>query len=119
MIKLSHSEFYVMRIIWKKGKATSFDILNSIKETNDISPNSVRTLLSRLLRKKAIEITEKNGKTYVYKALLNKQEFINAETDHFIETVFNGSKEDLLLTYYKEGKLTKQYLIELYHKLEE
>ena len=71
--------------------------------------------------KSYIEIDKivKNGKTYVYKALLNKQEFINAETDHFIETVFNGSKEDLLLTYYKEGKLTKQYLIELYHKLEE
>ena len=74
MIKLSDTEISIMHIIWKYGKTTSFDILEEIKDYDTISENTIRTLLGRMVKKGAIKITEKKGKTYIYEACINEVE---------------------------------------------
>lgn len=96
MIKLSDSELYIMNVIWDKGKATSFDVLNKIMKDNKISENTVRTELARMIKKKAIEICEKNGKVYTYKSLIDRDEYLKYKTKQFIENVYQNDVKLLL-----------------------
>ena len=95
MIKLSDCEIYIMYVIWTNGEATSFDILDKVKEDKKISENTVRTLLARMVKKNAIYISSKTGKTYNYKPLIDKEEFLRAEIEEFLE-MHQMSKEELI-----------------------
>ena len=113
MVRLSDSEIYIMQIIWKKGKTTSFDILEEIKNEDTISENTIRTLLARMIKKGAIHITEKKGKTYIYEACINKEEFLRKEGNNFLETIYQGAINSMLLNFVKDNKLTKKEVQEL------
>jgi len=104
MLKLSDSEIYIMQIIWKYGKVTSFDILDEIKNDDTISENGIRTLLGRMVRKGAIRITEKKGKTYIYEALINKDDFLRKEGNNFLENIYQGAINSMLLNFVKENR---------------
>lgn len=94
MKKLSDFEFYIMNIIWKKEKVTSFDILDIVEKDKKYSGNAVRTILSRMVQKKLIYVSNKCGKTYVYRALINKEEYILYETEYFLKVIY---KDNILL----------------------
>lgn len=93
-MKLSKCEKYIMSEILNAGEVTSFDILDKAKVAKKISENTVRTLLTRMIKKKAIYKSGKNEKTYTYKALINKEEFLKMEIEEFLE-VHQMSKEEL------------------------
>ena len=119
MLKLSDSEIYIMQIIWKYGKVTSFDIIDEIKNDDTISENGIRTLLGRMVRKGAIRITEKKGKTYIYEALINKDDFLRKEGNNFLENIYQGAINSMLLNFVKENKLTKKDVHELLKRIDD
>lgn len=119
MIKLSDAEICIMHIIWKNGKTTSFDIIDEIKRSEKISENTIRTLLARMTKKGAIKITEKQGKTYIYEACINEDEFLRKEGNNFLENVYQGAMGTMLLNFVKENKLTKKDVEDLLKKIEE
>lgn len=113
MVKLTDSEIIIMQIIWKKGEITSFDILDEIKRTSELSPNTIRTLLGRLIKKRAIKIIDKKGKVYIYKALINKEEFQRAEVQSFIKKIYDGAIEKMLLNIIEDNNLSRDDVEEL------
>ena len=118
MVKLSDAEIYIMHIIWDNGKATSFDILDSVKQDKKLSENTVRTLLARMVKKKAIYISEKDGKTYIYEPLIDKNEFLRVEGNNFLENVYEGAVQNLLLNFVKDKKLSKDDVKDLLDQIE-
>lgn len=119
MIKLSETEIHIMQIVWKKGKTTSFDILDEIKDDDTISENTIRTLLGRMVKKGAVKISEKSGKTYVYEALINKEEFLIEKGNSFLENIYQGAINSMLMNFVKENKLTKKDVQELLKRIED
>ncbi len=57
MIKISDAELEIMQILWQKGKATSFDIIEKVNQ--DWNESTIRTLINRLQSKGAIEVVSK------------------------------------------------------------
>ena len=94
MVKLSDSEIYIMHVIWEKGKATSFDILEKVQKDNMISEKTVRTLLLRMVKKKAIRVCQKDIRTNTYEALIDKDEFVKKSIEEFLE-IHQMTKEEL------------------------
>ncbi len=119
MVKLSDSEIYIMHVIWDNGEATSFDILDKVKKDKTLSENTVRTLLSRMVKKKAIYISEKNGKIYTYKSLINKNEFLRVEGNNFLQKIYAGAMRNMLLNFVKDKKLTEEDVQGLFNKIDE
>ncbi len=99
MVKLSDSEIYIMHVIWEKGEATSFDVLDKVKKDKKLSENTVRTLLARMVKKKAIVIDSTNKKTHIYKPLIEKNEFLRVEGKNFLENIYEGSIKSMLLNF--------------------
>lgn len=118
MIKLSDSEICIMHIIWKNGKTTSFDIIDEVKKSNKISENAIRTLLARMVKKGAIKITQKQGKTYIYEACIDEESFLRNEGNSFLENVYQGAINNMLLNFVKDNKLTKKDVEELLKRIE-
>lgn len=119
MVSLSDAEIHIMQIIWKYGKTTSFDILDEIKDDDTISENTIRTLLARMVKKGAIKIVEKRGKTYIYEACINKDEFLRKEGNNFLENIYQGAINSMLLNFVKENKLTKNDVEELLKRIDD
>lgn len=119
MSKISQAELEVMKVIWSKKETTSLEIINEISKKTNWNKNTIKTLISRLVGKGAIEVIKNKGELYIYKPVITKQEYRKSENDDFLEKVYNGSINDMLLTFVKANKLTKKDLKELMDIIEE
>ncbi|MCY7097313.1 CopY/TcrY family copper transport repressor [Streptococcus oralis] len=68
-MQISDAEWQVMKIIWMQGEQTSTDLIMVLAERFDWSKSTVQTLLARLVEKECLT-REKEGKSFVYSALL-------------------------------------------------
>ena len=68
-MQISDAEWQVMKIIWMQGEQTSRDLIRVLAERFDWSKSTVQTLLARLVEKECL-IRKKEGKSFVYSALL-------------------------------------------------
>lgn len=111
-IRISESEWEVMKVIWDKKEATSNEIIEELKDKKDWKAATIKSLISRLLNKKAISFN-RNGKEYIYYPLIEEEKAVIEESMSFINRVFNGSVSDLLLNFVKSEKLTEEDIDEL------
>ena len=118
MVKLSDSEIYIMHVIWEKGKATSFDILEKVQKDNMISEKTVRTLLLRMVKKKAIRVCQKDNKTHTYEAIIDKNEFLRDKGNSFLDNIYEGAIKSLLLNFVKDKKLSREDIKELLEEID-
>lgn len=96
MVKISEAELEVMKIVWKKEGITSNEIINELidKKWTD---NTVRTLIIRLVEKKAIGISGKlNDRTYIYTALVKEKAYKKYVCQKLLKQLFNNSIEEMI-----------------------
>lgn len=106
MVKISDAELEVMKVIWDKEKATSIEIIEGLSDVT-WNYNTIRTLIKRLLVKGAIEIIKKEGKTYTYRAVVNKDEYKVDALTKLLKKLYKDSFSELVLQYCESGKVTK------------
>lgn len=104
MVKISDAEFEVMKSIWNRKEATSMQIIEDVKDSN-WSPNTVRTLIRRLEKKGAIEITSRTGKTYKYSALVDENKYKLEMAKDLLKKLYDNSFTEFFLDYCKGNKL--------------
>ena len=73
MAKISSAEWEVMRVLWTKGETTSTEITKILSTKQDWSASTVKTLLGRLADKGYLT-SRREGRTYLYEAILNEEE---------------------------------------------
>lgn len=109
-MKISDAELEVLKIIWNKEKATSLDIIDELSSFN-WKDNTIRTLIKRLLEKDVIEIVEKNGKTFIYKSKINKEEYKYIKIKSLLNQLFDNDIEKLLSNYLEHNTHQKSIRI--------
>ncbi len=114
-INIADSELPIMKVIWEHPDLTSPEIFEYL----DGNKNTFKTLLQRLVSKGAVKSTEINARTYKYRALISREEYTKYERKGFLQKVFDGSKEKMLLNFVKEEKITKEDLQKLLNMIEE
>ena len=114
---ISQSEWKVMRLLWRKSPQPAYDLIQALAEEENWHPNTIKTLLGRLTRKKALG-TKKYKNLFLYHPLVTEEECIQAESQSFIDRLFNGSVQPLLVHFAKNKKLSKADLDELRQILE-
>ena len=71
------------------------EIIKELKHSK-WSDNTVRTLINRLIVKKAIGISEKEGKVYTYVPLIKEDEYVTYATKRFLNQLFYSSAKEFL-----------------------
>lgn len=110
--KISNAEWEVMKIIWSNPQITSSSIIQALKDKAQWKPATVKSLINRLLNKKAIGFN-KLGNEYFYYPLISEDECIKLESKSFIDRVFNGSVKSMLLTFAESKELSENDVDEL------
>lgn len=113
--QISDSEWEVMKIIWEKDTCTANEIIDSLEKSDKWQPKTVRTLISRLLKKEVIayKVDEEDKKTYHYYPKYLEKQCVREESESFIKRVFNGSINSMLTNFIEEAKLSEQEIDEL------
>lgn len=109
MIRISDAELEVLKVIWQLKESTSLEIIEQLQHCN-WNANTVRTLINRLIAKKAIGISKKTGKTYKYVPLVNEKFYKQKRSKQFIDQIYNGSVTDMLLNFVEAGELSRNEL---------
>jgi BlaI family penicillinase repressor len=117
--KISDTEWEIMRVAWMKHPITANEIIDELLAADPSwHPKTVRTLLARLVQKKALGYEER-GRAYVYSPLVNERECLATASESFLERFFGGSLKPMLAHFVGQQRLTKKEVEELCNLLSE
>lgn len=71
---LGELELAIMRVAWSRETVTVRDVLAALNKKRSLAYTTVMTVMSRLAEK-GLLTTEKQGKTYLYRAAHTQEEF--------------------------------------------
>jgi BlaI family penicillinase repressor len=116
--KISESEWAVMKVIWSKFPVSAGEIIARLVEHDrDWHPKTVKTLLNRLVRKKALGF-KKEGRSYLYRPLVSERQCVKLASESFLDRVFGGSLKPMLAHMVQQKKLSRSEIDELKQILE-
>lgn len=116
--QISDAEWKVMKVIWARSRCTANEVIQELSSYTKWKPKTVKTLLSRLVKKGVLGYEERD-RAYVYYPLIDEEECIKAENNSFLERVYDGSLGMMLVTFIKQAKLTDREIEELKRILDE
>lgn len=113
MKNISEAELEVMQVLWAKGESTSLEIISEVKKKKEWKNNTIMTLVSRLVNKEFIDVIREDKSLLVYKPKVSEYDYKSKETNNFIEKLYNGSINNMLVAFAKSKKLSKKDLEDL------
>ena len=100
-----------MQIIWDKKSALAAEVIDALDGTG-WSHRTIRTLLSRLVEKGVLS-TEAVGNKYIYRPTITRAKCVKEAGQSFLERVFGGDAEQLLVHYAKHAKIDSHQIARL------
>lgn len=121
MEKLTKAEEDIMRIIWDLEPCTVADIRNYIEQEQGLEkpPHSTISTLVANIREKGYLKHKAYGRTYVYAAQVNKDDYSRGRLKKLVNHFFSGSMDALVSFMVKEEELSVDELTDLLKRLEQ
>ncbi len=110
---ISESEWTVMETLWESSPRTSAEVIQALSQSTKWAGNTVRTLLTRLIEKGAVKAKDSAEGTRLYLPAVKRESLVRAASDSFMERVFQGSAQPLLVHFASRVKLSPQQAQEL------
>ncbi len=119
--KISEAEWQVMKVLWAESPSTANEVVESLKDTTLWNPRTIKTLIGRLVKKKAVGFTQDlaDKRKYHYYPLVNEQETARAETKSLLKRVYGGALNVMVANFLEEEQLSKEEINELRAILDE
>ncbi|UCC99901.1 MAG: BlaI/MecI/CopY family transcriptional regulator [Phycisphaerales bacterium] len=105
--RISEAEWEVMQVLWKTSPMTANDIVEELTGKTSWKRETIRTLINRLVRKKALGFGKKS-RQYDYFPLVTKTECLREETRSFLRRFHGGSIEPMLAAFVEEEQLSPE-----------
>ena len=103
---ISESEWDVMNVLWSAdAPLAASDVVARLAEVRDWSPRTVKTLLNRLMNKGALAF-DAEGKRYLYRPRVPREQCVREETRSFLSRVFANAPGPMLIQFVAQAKLT-------------
>jgi predicted transcriptional regulator len=109
---LTGQELEIMKIVWEREQATVRDVYESLLEKRKVAYTTVMTMM-KILEQKGFLKKSQADRAYVYRAAQPKRQIIGAMVRDFINRVFNGSAEPLLVHLVEDHHLSQKDLEEI------
>jgi predicted transcriptional regulator len=109
---LTEQELEIMKIVWEREQATVRDVYEKLLEKRKVAYTTVMTMMKILEGKKYLKKTQAE-RAYVYRPAQPKNKVVGAMVRDFVNRVFNGAAEPLLVHLVEEHKLSREDLEEI------
>jgi len=96
-----------MKVVWRLGTATVRDVYEALREQRRIAYTTVMTMLKILEEKGYLKKTTAD-RAHVYRPAKPRQQVVGAMVRDFLDRVFDGASDGLLLHLARDNRLTEK-----------
>lgn len=107
-----------MKVIWRLGPATVRQVYEDLREQRQIAYTTVMTMMN-ILETKGFLKKRSGDKAFVYAPSKPQKQVIGAMVREFVDRVFNGAAEPLLLHLVSEKRIKSEDLAEVERMIRE
>lgn len=111
-MRISGAESLVMEALWRRAPLTAEEIFAELGEGQGWAEATLKTLLNRLLNKGAVS-AEKDGRRYLYRPLVARDDYVEAESQGLLDRLFDGRLAPLVSHFSDRQKLSPQDIADL------
>jgi len=112
MPRIAESEWKIMQVLWEHGPQTANEVVNALSGEVKWKSRTIKTLISRLVRKGAVRFREE-GTKYRYFPTVKESQCIRSETQSFVRRVYQGAMKPALAAFLEDADLSPQEIDEL------
>jgi predicted transcriptional regulator len=116
-MSISDAESIVMEVLWRDGPRSAEDVIAAVGKERRWSAATVKTLLGRLLKKRAIKAV-REGRRYIYTAVLSRDDYVAEQSQSLLDRLFGGRVAPLVSQFSAQHKLSAQDVAELKRLIE-
>jgi len=107
-----------MKVVWERETATVRDVYEALLEHRKVAYTTVMTMMKILEQKKYLRKSQ-DDRAYLYRPAKPKKQVIQGMVREFVDRVFNGSAEPLLVHLMEDRKLSSKDLEEIARMIRE
>ena len=109
---LSNAEWHVLNVFWTRSPLAARDVFAALPPKHGWAYKTVKTLLSRLVAKGALEY-EQVGNSYLYRPAYTREQLARKEVKGFIQRVLDGSLSPILAGFIEDERLSKEEIAQI------
>lgn len=118
-MNISEAESQVMEVFWSaQGPLSADDVIATMDGQGDWSAGTIRTFLSRLLKKKALA-AKPDGRRYLYSARIRREDYVHEQSRRLIDRLFGGRIAPFVTQFSERQALTQEEIEELRQLVEQ
>jgi BlaI family penicillinase repressor len=104
-VRISGAESQIMEALWRRGSLTPEGVVAEVSEAHDWAPGTVKTLITRLLKKGAIAGAREAG-GYLYRPLVSRDDYVQFESQSLVDRLFGGEVAPLVAHFAQHRALS-------------
>jgi predicted transcriptional regulator len=104
----SERELEILKALWEIGSGSVREVHQHLCPNDELAFNTVQTML-RNMEEKGLVSHRAEGRTFIYTPLCSREKI----TQRFVNKVFDGSLDQLVLTLLKSDQTSLEELTEL------
>lgn len=116
--RISDAEHAVMEVLWGKAPLSAQEVADRVDPERGWTTNTVKTLLGRLLAK-AVIAHEADGRRYLYRPLVARDDYVARESRRLIDRLFGGRLTPLVAHLAERDALSDRDIAEIEALLKE
>lgn len=110
--RISDAEHAVMEVLWDESPLAAADVADRVGPERGWSVRTVKTLLSRLLAKGALA-HEEEGRRYLYRPTISRDDFVARESSKLLDRMFGGRVTPLVAHLAERDQLSAKDIEEI------
>jgi len=109
---ITAAESVIMQVLWQRAPAGSEEVTAALAGQQPWQEATIKTLLNRLLKKGAIR-AGRDGRRYLYRPVLTREQWLSHESRALLDRLFGGRVAPLVAHFSRQRRLSRQDLDEL------
>jgi BlaI family penicillinase repressor len=110
--RISEAEHAVMEALWRQSPLTAAEVSDKVAQDRGWSLATVKTLLSRLVAKKAVA-TEPDGRRFLYSPTIERTDYVGSESRRLVDRLFGGRAAPLVAHLVEAEALSEEDIGEI------
>ncbi len=115
---LTELQLSILHVLWEFGETTTQEVHAAMAESRGLALTTVATLLSRL-EKRGVLSHRKEGRQYVYRALVTEKEVRHSKVRELTASLFEGDPSALVRHLVRAHEVDRDELERLVDMIEE
>ena len=116
--RISEAEWQIMQVFWSFPNLTADELIDKLEGKVTWNAYTIRTLINRLLKKKALKFRIE-GRKYRYWPAVSQKRYVKQERRSFVQRVYGGTVTPMLAAFIEEARFSPEEIQELKRMLDQ